>query len=137
MRTTANGISVCTAPGDRVPGPRSYALLSPVEFPWRSAVDSIEDVGSIDSYSLSLNLCRNGIVCGPSSGFNMQGLLQFLGKRKSAGTLADLAGPDQLVHCVFMCCDLPYQYIEEYFEKLEPSSFPVIKNEARSPDIVE
>ncbi|CAL5869459.1 uncharacterized protein PFLUO_LOCUS3688 [Penicillium psychrofluorescens] len=122
-------LGVCTAPGDRVPGPRSYALLRPVEFPWREAVDAIEEVGSSDSYTLSLNLCREGLVCGPSSGFNLQGLFQMLEKRKSTGTLSDLAGLDGITHCVFLCCDLPYQYIEEYFQKLGPEQFPPIQNE--------
>ncbi|KAJ5681701.1 uncharacterized protein N7477_001641, partial [Penicillium maclennaniae] len=122
-------LGVCTAPGDRVPGPRSYALMRPVEFPWREAVDSIEEVGSQHSYTLSLRLCREGLVCGPSSGFNLQGLFQMLEKRKNAGTLGDLAGPDGLTHCVFLCCDLPYQYIGEYFQKLGAEEFPPIRNE--------
>lgn len=122
-------LGVCTAPGDRVPGPRSYALMRPVEFPWRDAVDTIEEVGSAESYTLSLQLCREGLVCGPSSGFNLQGLFQMVAKRKAAGTLADLAGPDGLTHCVFLCCDLPYQYISEYFQKLGPEQFAPIRNE--------
>ncbi|KAH1490832.1 hypothetical protein KXX42_009350, partial [Aspergillus fumigatus] len=122
-------LGVCTAAGDRVPGPRSLALLKPVEFPWREAVDAIEEVNSYDSFSLSLDLCREGIVCGPSSGFNLQGLFQLLGKRKQAGTLAELAGPDGLIHCVFICCDLPYQYIGEYFSKLGEEKFHPIKNQ--------
>lgn len=122
-------LGVCTAAGDRVPGPRSYALMRPVEFPWREAVDAIEEVGSSDSYSLSLKLCREGLVCGPSSGFNLQGLLQMLSKCKAAGTLSDLAGSDGVTHCVFLCCDLPYQYISEYFQKLGAEEFPPIRNE--------
>ena len=121
--------SVCTAAGDRVPGPRSYALLAPVEFPWRKAVDQIEEVGSADSYSLSLELIRNGLVCGPSSGFNLQGLYQMLAKRKSDGTMNDIKGADGQVHCVFLCCDLPYQYVNEYFDKLGAQHFPAMKNE--------
>jgi cysteine synthase len=124
-------LGVCTAPGDRVPGPRSYALMRPVEFPWKDAVDTIEEVGSAESYTLSLNLCREGIVCGPSSGFNLQGLFQTLEKRKrkTAGALSELAGPDGIIHCVFLCCDLPYQYIDEYFQKLDEKSFHPIRNE--------
>jgi hypothetical protein len=53
----------------------------------------------------------------------------MLEKRKQTGTLAELAGPDGLVHCVFICCDLPYQYIGEYFSKLEAEKFHPIKNE--------
>lgn len=71
-RLTVN-CRVCTAAGDRVPGPRSFALLAPVEFPWRDSVDAIEEVGSKDAFSLSLQLCREGLICGPSSGFNLQG----------------------------------------------------------------
>uniref|UniRef100_A0A0D2XK54 Rhodanese domain-containing protein n=1 Tax=Fusarium oxysporum (strain Fo5176) TaxID=660025 RepID=A0A0D2XK54_FUSOF len=116
------------APGDRVPGPRSFALMAPVQFPWKRAVDHIEEVDSHNSFSMSLDLCRNGIVCGPSSGFNLKGLYQLIEKRKAEGTLSDLAGPDGTVNCVFLCCDLPYQYINEYFDKLGESYFPSIKN---------
>ncbi|KAK7414820.1 hypothetical protein QQX98_006335 [Neonectria punicea] len=122
-------LGICTAPGDRVPGPRSHALLAPVKFPWRSAVDHIEHVGSYDSYALSLKLCRQGLVCGPSSGFNLKGLYQFIEKREAEGTLKDLRGEDNEVHCVFLCCDLPYQYIDEYFSKLDQKHFPEIHNE--------
>ena len=122
-------LGVCTAPGDRVPGPRSYALLEPVEFPWREVVDTIEHVGSIDSYATSLQLCREGLVCGPSSGFNLIGLFKMLENRKAAGTLYDVRGDDGLIHCVFLCCDLPYQYIGEYFQKLGPENFHPIQNE--------
>ncbi|KAB8206320.1 tryptophan synthase beta subunit-like PLP-dependent enzyme [Aspergillus parasiticus] len=121
-------LGVCTAPGDRVPGPRSFALMKPVEFPWKAAVDVIEEVNSSDSFSLSLDLCREGIVCGPSSGFNLQGLFQMLEKRKTAGTLSEIAGPDGSVHCVFLCCDLPYQYIGEYFQTLGADKFHPIQN---------
>ncbi|SPJ70519.1 probable cysteine synthase B [Fusarium torulosum] len=122
-------LGVCTAPGDRVPGPRSFALLAPVQFPWKRAVDHIEEVDSHNSFSMSLDLCRNGIVCGPSSGFNLKGLYQLIEKRKTEGTLSELAGPDGTINCVFLCCDLPYQYIDEYFDKLGESYFPPITNQ--------
>lgn len=124
-------LAVCTAPGDRVPGPRSYALLAPVEFPWKEAVDEMEEVGSFDSYSLSLELCRQGLVCGPSSGFNLKGLHKFIERREKEGRLDELRGPDGEIHCVFMVCDGPYQYIDEYFAKLGPQAFPKINNEVR------
>lgn len=63
-------VGVCTAAGDRVPGPRALSMLLPVTwYDWRGAVDTIEEVGSKDSYELSLWLSRNGIIAGPSSGF--------------------------------------------------------------------
>ena len=111
-----------------MPGPRSFALLAPVEFPWKSSVDHIEHVGSPDSFKLSLDLCRQGIVCGPSSGFNLAGLRQFIEKRKAEGRLDELRNSAGEIHCVFLCCDLPYQYIGEYFDKLGDAAFPPIKN---------
>lgn len=122
-------LGVCTAAGDRVPGPRSLALLGPVEFPWRDSVDFIEEVGSKDAFNLSLQLCREGLICGPSSGFNLQGLLSFLQKRKDAGTLKYLAGSTGLIDCAFICCDLPYQYVDEYFDKLGDKAFHPIHNQ--------
>ncbi|PFH61101.1 hypothetical protein XA68_18255 [Ophiocordyceps unilateralis] len=122
-------LGVCTAAGDRVPGPRSYALLAPVEFPWREAVDEIEEMGSHESFALSLDLIRHGIVCGPSSGFNLAGLFRFIEKRKADDTLRTLAGPDGEIHCVFLCCDLPYPYVNEYFDKLGDTYFGPIRNE--------
>ncbi|KAF4991727.1 hypothetical protein FGRMN_7638 [Fusarium graminum] len=100
-----------------------------VEFPWKRAVDHIEEVDSHNSFSVSLDLCRNGIICGPSSGFNLKGLYQLIEKRKTEGTLSELARPNGNVNCVFLCCDLPYQYIDEYFDKLGASHFPSITNE--------
>ncbi|KAJ0120631.1 cysteine synthase A [Diaporthe amygdali] len=122
-------VGVCTEAGDRVPGPRSYALMSPVEFPWRAAVDTIEEVGSYDSYRLSLEMSRQGLICGPSSGFNLQGLCNFLRKRKSEGSLEALRGDDGEIHCVFVACDLPYQYLDEYFNKLGDEVFHPLINE--------
>ena len=59
--------SVCTAQGDRVPGPRTLELLQPVEFPWREAADHIEEMASPESFETAMELCRMGILCGPSS----------------------------------------------------------------------
>ncbi|KAF2826886.1 cysteine synthase-like protein B [Ophiobolus disseminans] len=122
-------LGVCTAAGDRVPGPRSLALLAPVDFSWKDSVDAVEEVGSKDAFGLSLQLCREGLICGPSSGFNLQGLLNYLGKQKTDGTLSELAGVDGQVNCVFICCDLPYQYIDEYFDKVGNDSFHPIQNQ--------
>lgn len=102
-----------------------------VEFPYQSAMDALEEVNSTDSYSLSLDLTRQGIVCGPSSGLTLKGLFQRIEMRKQKGTLSELAGPDGEINCVFMCADLPFQYLNEYFDKLGPESFRPINNEVR------
>ncbi|KAF4341332.1 cysteine synthase A [Fusarium beomiforme] len=124
-------IAVCTNAGERVPGPREYSLMSEVEFPYLASHDALEEVGASDSYSLSLDLTRQGIVCGPSSGFTLKGLFQRIEKLKQEGTLSNLAGPDNEIHCVFMCCDLPFQYLNEYFQNLGPEKFSPLRNETK------
>ncbi len=114
-----------------MPGPRPYSLVAPVTFPWAEAVDVLEEVGSVDSYRLSLALSREGLICGPSSGFNLQALYKFLQKRKSQGALHDLSESDSDIHCVFICCDLPYQYMDDYFKKLGSDHFRPLNNEVR------
>ncbi|KAJ5199003.1 hypothetical protein N7472_004207 [Penicillium cf. griseofulvum] len=121
-------LGLCTAPSDRVPDPGELELMEASKFPWKEAVDTFEEVNSLDSFSLSLELSRGGIVCGPSSGFNLKGLLQMLEKRKAADTLSELRGEGGFIHCVFLCCDLPYQHVDEYFQKVE-DKFPPIKTE--------
>jgi cysteine synthase/rhodanese-related sulfurtransferase len=122
-------LGICTAAGQRVPGPRSRALMAPVLFPWKDAVDAVEEVGEEPSYRLSMQLSREGLVCGPSSGFNLQGIYQFLEKKKADGGLQSMKDERGELHCVFLCCDLPYQYMGEYFSKLGAELFPPIHNE--------
>ncbi|KAJ6560967.1 cysteine synthase [Mycena sp. CBHHK59/15] len=121
-------VGVCTTPGDRVPGPRMFSLLAPVTFPWRSSVDTIEEVGPYASYAQSLALCRAGLLVGPSSGLALQGLFNFLEKKKKAGELDKLRDAKGEILCVFICCDQPFQYISEYFQKLGPEHFLPIRN---------
>ncbi|KAG8721142.1 hypothetical protein FRC08_015440 [Ceratobasidium sp. 394] len=123
-------VGVCTAPNDRVPGPRSYSLLEPVTwFPWREAIDTMEEVTSPEAFEYSLDLCRNGLLVGPSSGMALLGLYKFFDRSmKEKGTLDHLRNEDGDIPCVFICCDGPFQYIREYYEKLDESHFFPIRN---------
>lgn len=124
---------VCNAVGDPVPGPRALPLFDSCQFPWRSVVDATESVTSVDSYRLSMTLSREGVICGPSSGMCLTGLYSFLQKAKDAGTLNEYAEPDTgEIHCVFVCCDLPHQYLDGYFERLGEEAFHPIANHVSS-----
>lgn len=103
--------------------------MEEVKFPYKAAHDVLEEVGAKDSYSLSLDLSRQGIVCGPSSGITLKGLFQRIEKMKQEGTLSKLSGPNGEINCVFMCSDLPYQYLNEYFDQLGPEKFRPLRNE--------
>ena len=108
-----NHYRIFTKPTDSVPGPRTRALVANTQFPWLE----------------SLALSREGLICGPSSGFNLQGLHQFLRKHQEQGNLQHLAKEDGQVHCAFICCDLTYQYLDDYFSKLGQDHFSPIIND--------
>lgn len=122
-------VGVARLPNNPVPGVRTPNLLREIAFDWRQATDHIEEVGTKESYEKSLELCRAGVVAGPSSGLALQGLLQFFSKRKSEGGLNDLRGKNGEIVAVFICPDGPFPYIEEYFEYLDASHFPGIEHE--------
>ena len=84
----------------QVPGPRSFSLL-PLEFPWRDSVDSIEEISSPESFKQSLELCRNGLLVGPSSGLCLRGLIKFLEREKLQGRLDNLRNEDGEIVCMF------------------------------------
>ncbi|KAF2259376.1 cysteine synthase B [Lojkania enalia] len=123
-------LGVCIAPGNEVPGPRMCSMIQKIDFPWRKAIDCMEEITALDSFTTSIDLCREGIICGPSSGLGYKGLINYLGKRINMHALDELRGPDKLVHCIFLCCDLPYQYLDEYHKILGPNYFAPMINES-------
>ncbi|KAK3332273.1 tryptophan synthase beta subunit-like PLP-dependent enzyme [Cercophora scortea] len=123
-------IGVCNTFGDPTPGPRHFPGFQTSPFPWKTAIDSFETVSSADAFGTSIQLCRHGIIAGPSSGEALAGLLAHLGASKAQGRLASLGDPSTgEVVCVFICADLPYQYMDLYFSKLGEGAFPPVCNE--------
>ncbi|KAF6827317.1 Cysteine synthase K/M:Cysteine synthase B [Colletotrichum musicola] len=115
--------------GDPTPGPRHYHGFATCGFPWKGTVDEQREVASADAYRMSMKLSREGIIAGPSSGEALCGLLDYLGEMSSRGSLAELAEPSTgEVSCVFTCSDLPYQYLDGYYQKLSDDEFPPIEN---------
>jgi cysteine synthase/rhodanese-related sulfurtransferase len=113
-------IGVSRIANNPVPGVRTSNLLSEIAFDWKSVLDHQEEVGTVESFKMSMELCRAGLFVGPSSGFALVGLLNHLSKQK-------MSREEKIA--VFICPDSPFPYIDEYFQYLEPSSFPKIENE--------
>lgn len=109
------------APDQAVPGVRSAARLQEVSHDWASGVDAIIDIRARESYKRSLELCRCGIICGPSSGFAIAGLLQYLESRRT--NLDPLRNEDGEVVAAFVCADTPLPYLDKYSTYLDPSDF--------------
>ncbi|KAK3346081.1 cysteine synthase [Lasiosphaeria hispida] len=105
--------------GDETPGPRNFEGFHTCGFPWGELMDASVDVASVDSYRMSMLLSREGLICGPSSGQALQGILDYIRQLRKAGGLGQLADATTgEVSCVFTLSDLPYQYLPQYFEKL-------------------
>lgn len=112
-----------------IPGVRTEVLLKLIGFDWRKHVDTIQQVLTADAYRTSMDLSRQGIVVGPSSGFSLAGLLDYLGQRKKGGSLDELRNEEGEIVCAFICPDGPMPYLDEYFKYLDASDFPEITNE--------
>lgn len=113
-------IGVSRIANNPVPGVRTNNLLREIAFDWKSVLDHQEEVGTTESFKMSLELCRSGLFVGPSSGFALVGLFNHLSKQK-------LTGEEKIA--VVVCPDSPFPYVDEYFQYLDPSAFPKIENE--------
>ena len=116
-------VGVICSPSSAVPGVRSEVGLSEIAFPWREAADSIVEVETKESFKKSLELCRVGLMGGPSSGFALAGLLKFLQAQEAASGLDALRNEDHEVIATFICADTPLPYLDKYSTHLDPSDF--------------
>lgn len=123
-------VGVMRAPDQYVPGVRTEKLLKLVGFEWKEHIDVVERIETAESYRVSLDLSRRGIVAGPSSGLALAGLLKHLDALKKSGDLDQLRKTDGgEITCVFPCPDGPMPYLDEYFKYVDASHFPAIRNE--------
>ncbi len=111
------------APNEAVPGVRSRRGLEEIEFDWEAAADSIVEVGTKESFRLSLRLCQAGLMAGPSSGFALAGLYRMIQKAKTEGRIDTLRNRDGEVSGVFVCGDTPLPYLDKYSTHLEAWEF--------------
>ena len=121
------GIGVVRAANNPVPGVRTEGLLGEISFDYGAVLDNLEEVGTVDAFKASLDLCRGGLLVGPSAGFAFAGLLQFLEKNKDR--FDEFRDTEGEVRAVFIAPDSPLAYLSEYFEFLDESHFPPIEDE--------
>ncbi len=123
-------VGVMRAPDNYVPGVRTEKLLNVVSFDWEKHVDHIERIETVQSYRLSMEMSRRGLIVGPSSGLAIAGLIQHLERLKKEGSLDEVRDEKSGdITCVFPCPDGPMPYLDEYFKYLDASDFPAIRNE--------
>ncbi|NCB49246.1 MAG: pyridoxal-phosphate dependent enzyme [Alphaproteobacteria bacterium] len=124
-------VGVVRKPNNPVPGPRTLGLLKMIDFDWEAACDDIVACSSKQAYQKSMELCRQGLLAGPSSGLNLYGLLTYLKRMKVSEKLEALRNEKGEINCVFLGCDLPFLYLDEYFKTLPRKMFPRILHEEK------
>ncbi len=115
-------VGVYCLPESAIPGVRSLARLEDVAFDWRSETNYQVGAGTNESYKKSLDLCRAGLMAGPSSGFALAGLLRFL---ENETDLDQFRNSDGEIVAAFVCCDTPFPYLDKYSTILDPADFAV------------
>ena len=121
-------LGIVREPNNPVPGVRTENLLNAVGFDWEKVADRVTAVGTRDAYATSLELCREGLLVGPSSGFALAGLRTHLASLSPA-ELDGLRNADGEVVAVVIAPDGVHPYVEDYFKFLGADYFPPIENE--------
>jgi len=109
-------------PDAAVPGVRSIQRLGEISFDWESGVPNRVGAATAESYKMSLELCRAGLMAGPSSGFALAGLNRFLEQQTDLDQYRNSNGE---VISVFICCDTPFPYLDKYSTILNPADFAI------------
>lgn len=112
-------IGVEGTPESDVPGVRTEEKLKEVTLPWKQEIDKLYDVNMKDSFEKSIELCRAGIMAGPSAGFALTAMLRYIKEQKDASKLDELRNKDGEIVCVFICSDSPLPYLDMYLEYTE------------------
>jgi cysteine synthase len=113
-------VGVYCLPGNAIPGVRSMEGLEEISFDWQSEIVHRVGIDTKESFRKSLDLCRKGLLAGPSSGFAFAGLLKFIKEQRNLEHLRNEEG--ELIG-TFVCPDTPFPYLDKYSTILDPSDF--------------
>jgi len=109
--------------GSSIPGPRGEDSIGKLGFPWSSVVDRTMPIDQESAYEQSLNLIRQGLFVGPSTGMQLamiNKLIPILKKNKSLNKYKNKNGE---VLIIFLACDTMFPYIDDYFSVLPKKYF--------------
>jgi cysteine synthase B len=105
-------IATSVKQGSSIPGPRGEDAVKKLHFPWEKVVDLELPIGDKIAFAMSLKLIREGIFVGPSTGMQLAGILETLGKMKKEKKLK------KNTNAVLIAGDTMFPYIEDYFNVL-------------------
>ena len=109
--------------GSSIPGPRGEENTNKLAFPWKEVVDKEIPIDTISAYKSSLDLVRQGLFVGPSTGMTLAAILKIIKELKNKKQLDKYRNKNQEIVIAFVSCDTMYPYIDEYFEILPKKYF--------------
>lgn len=109
--------------GSEIPGPRGEENINKLFFPWAKTVDKTIPIDTFSAYKCSLDLVRQGLFVGPSTGMLFASVLETIKNLKKKKLLNKYRNKDKEVVVVFVSGDTMYPYIDEYFEVLPKKYF--------------
>jgi len=114
--------------GSSIPGPRGEDAIPKLGFKWESTVDKTYPIDTFSAFSNSLDLIRQGLFVGPSTGMQLAMVKIMLAEMKKKKQLDTHRNKNGEVVIAFIACDTMFTYIDEYFAVLPKKYFKEDKN---------
>jgi cysteine synthase len=111
-----------------IPGARGEIAIHKLGIEWKSVVDDVISITTAPAYEKSLELIRQGLFVGPSTGMQLSALLGKLKYYKKKNMLKKFRNKNGEIVCCFIACDTMFPYVDDYFTYLPKNLFPKVKN---------
>lgn len=109
--------------GSSIPGPRGEDSIGKLGFPWASVVDKTIPIDQISAYEQSLNLIRQGLFVGPSTGMQLAMINKLVAKMKKDNILNKYRNNNGEIVITFVAGDTMFPYVDDYFSVLPKKYF--------------
>ncbi len=109
--------------GSSIPGPRGEDSIGKLGFPWAFVVDKTIPINQQSAYEQSLNLIREGLLVGPSTGMQLAMINKLISTMKKNKTLNKYRNKDGEIIITFIACDTMFPYVDDYFSVLPKKYF--------------
>jgi len=109
--------------GSSIPGPRGEDSIGKLGFPWASVVDKTMSVNQESAYEQSLNLIREGLLVGPSTGMQLAMINKMIARMKKDKIIDRYKNKDGEIIITFIACDTMFPYVDDYFSVLPKKYF--------------
>lgn len=113
----------CIKRGSSIPGPRGEDAINKLGFPWSFVVDKTMSIDQGSAYLESLNLIRQGLLVGPSTGMQLAMINKMINKMKKDKTLNNYRNNKGEIVIVFVAGDTMFPYVDDYFSVLPKKHF--------------